>query len=111
MPWTATIDAIIADAGFGISEIHITGNRRTPYNQVLAALGMQPGQSIFGADLWRGAQTAWRTWTGSPRPMCMRRYPDAIFVTIVEKRPFALWQAPPDAMARRLSGWWSATAG
>ena len=24
-----------------------------------------------------------------------RRYPDAIFVTLVEKRPFALWQLPP----------------
>ena len=27
----------------------------------------------------------------------VRRYPDAIFVTVVEKRPFALWQTPPDA--------------
>ena len=43
---------ITADAGFGISEIHITGNRRTPYRQVLEVLGMKPGQSIFSADLW-----------------------------------------------------------
>jgi len=35
-----------------ISEIHITGNRRTPYRQVLEVLGMKPGQSIFSADLW-----------------------------------------------------------
>ena len=28
----------------------------------------------------------------------VRRYPDAIFVTVVEKRPFALWQSPVRAM-------------
>ena len=28
--------------------------------------------------------------------MCSRRYPDAISVTLVEKRPFALWQSPAE---------------
>jgi len=90
------IDTIIADAGFGISEIHITGNRRTPYSQVLEVLGMQPGQSIFSADLW-SAQNRLKhlDWISSAE--VHRRYPDAIFVTIVEKRPFALWQLPPNA--------------
>jgi cell division protein FtsQ len=90
------IDAVTADAGFGISEIHITGNRRTPYRQVLEVLGMQPGQSIFSADLFgaRG-RLAHLDWIASAE--VHRRYPDAIFVTLVEKRPFALWQAPPNA--------------
>ncbi|HWA68318.1 MAG TPA: FtsQ-type POTRA domain-containing protein [Rhizomicrobium sp.] len=90
------IDAVVADAGFGIAEIHITGNRRTPYNQVLEVLGMQPGQSIFSADL-NGAQRrlSHLDWIASAE--VHRRYPDAIFVTLVEKRPFALWQLPPDA--------------
>jgi cell division protein FtsQ len=90
------VDAVAADAGFGISEIHITGNRRTPYRQVLEVLGMQPGQSIFSADLF-GARNrlAHLDWIASAE--VHRRYPDAIFVTLVEKRPFALWQAPPNA--------------
>ena len=90
------IDAVTADAGFGITEIHITGNRRTPYRQVLEVLGMQPGQSIFSADLFgaRG-RLAHLDWIASAE--VHRRYPDAIFVTLVEKRPFALWQAPPNA--------------
>lgn len=90
------VDAIMTDAGFGISEIHITGNRRTPYNQVLEVLGMQPGQSIFSADLY-GAQRrlSHLDWVASAE--VHRRYPDAIFVSLVEKRPFALWQLPPDA--------------
>ncbi|HJT44035.1 MAG TPA: FtsQ-type POTRA domain-containing protein [Rhizomicrobium sp.] len=90
------IDSGVADAGFGISEIHITGNRRTPYRQVLEVLGMKPGQSIFSADLW-GARTRLSRleWVASAE--IHRRYPDAIFVNLVEKRPFALWQAPADA--------------
>ncbi|HEY0266526.1 MAG TPA: FtsQ-type POTRA domain-containing protein, partial [Rhizomicrobium sp.] len=90
------LEAIAADAGFGISEIHITGNRHTPYNQVLEVLAMQPGQSIFSADLW-AAQNRLNhlDWIASAE--VHRRYPDAIFVTLVEKRPFALWQPPPDA--------------
>ena len=91
-----TIDTITADAGFGISEIHITGNRRTPYNQVLEVLGMKPGQSIFSAEVWQARdRLAHLEWIASAE--IHRRYPDAIFVTLVEKRPFALWQAPADA--------------
>jgi cell division protein FtsQ len=89
-------DTITADAGFGISEIHIAGNRRTPYSQVLEVLGMKPGQSIFSADLWRARdRLAHLDWIASAE--IHRRYPDAIFVTLVEKRPFALWQPPADA--------------
>ena len=87
------IDTLTADAGFGISEIHITGNRRTPYSQVLEVLAMKPGQFIFSADLWSARKRLARLdWIASAE--IHRRYPDAIFVTLVEKRPFALWQAP-----------------
>jgi cell division protein FtsQ len=90
------VNTVTANAGFGISEIHITGNRRTPYRQVLEVLAMQPGQSIFSADLF-GARNrlAHLDWIASAE--VHRRYPDAIFVTLVEKRPFALWQLPPNA--------------
>ncbi len=91
------IDTMTADAGFGISEIHITGNRRTPYKQVLEVLGMTPGQSIFSADLWSARQRLSRLeWIASAE--LHRRYPDAIFVTLVEKRPFALWQPPYNSL-------------
>ena len=96
-----TIDTVTADAGFGISEIHITGNRRTPYSQVLEVLAMKPGESIFSADLWSARQRLARLdWIASAE--IHRRYPDAVFVTLVEKRPFALWQSPPDAKGEGL---------
>ena len=90
------ISQTLAHAGFGISEIHITGNRRTPYKQILEVLAMQPGQSIFSADLFGARNRLARLdWIASAE--VHRRYPDAIFVTLVEKRPFALWQAPMNA--------------
>jgi cell division protein FtsQ len=90
------VSTTVADAGFGISEIHITGNGRVPAATILAALGMQPGQSIFAADLGSARLRLMALdWIASAE--VVRRYPDAIFVTIVEKRPFALWQSPPDA--------------
>jgi len=97
------LDTVTADAGFGISEIHITGNRRTPYRQILEVLGMQPGQSIFAADLWSAQRRlASLDWIASAE--IHRRYPDAIFVTLVEKRPFALWQPPDNSLGDARGG-------
>ena len=87
------IDTVVADAGFGISEIHLAGNGRVPPETILAALGMKPGESIFAARL---AEARTRIlaldWIASAD--VVRRYPDSIFVTVVEKRPFAIWQSP-----------------
>jgi cell division protein FtsQ len=84
-----------AGAGFGVYEIHITGNRRVPTETIFAALGLKPGQSIFFIDLPAArARIMALDWIQSAD--VVRRYPDAVTVTVVEKRPFALWQTPPD---------------
>jgi cell division protein FtsQ len=93
----SAVDALIADAGFGIAEVHLAGNARTPPETILAALGFQPGQSIFGADL----QAARRRlllldWVADAD--VQRNYPDGISVRIAEKHPFALWQAPSNTL-------------
>jgi cell division protein FtsQ len=86
-------DRLVAEAGFGISEIHLAGNSRVPPETILAALGMQPGGSIFAADLPAArARIMSLDWIASAD--VVRRYPDAITVNVVEKRPFALWQSP-----------------
>jgi cell division protein FtsQ len=87
------IDTVMADAGFGISEIHLAGNSRVPPETILAALGMRPGESIFAARLAEArARILALDWIASAD--VVRRYPDSIFVTVVEKRPFAIWQSP-----------------
>ena len=86
-------DSVITHSGFGISEIHLAGNGRVPPATILAALGLQPGQSIFDADLGAArSRILALDWIASAD--VVRRYPDAIFVTVVEKRPFALWYSP-----------------
>lgn len=93
------IDAVVADAGFGISEIHLAGNSRVPPETILAALGMQPGESIFAAKLAAARNRILALdWIASAD--VVRRYPDSIFVTVVEKRPFALWQSPASGNGR-----------
>ncbi len=96
-------DRLVAEAGFGISEIHLSGNSRVPPETILAALGMQPGGSIFAADLPAArARILMLDWIASAD--VTRRYPDAITVNVVEKRPFALWQSPDGIAVVERSG-------
>ena len=87
-----TYVALVDDAGFGISQVHLAGNRRVPPDAILAALGFELGQSIFTADIHAARQRLEKLdWVASAD--VQRRYPDDISVRIVEKLPFALWQS------------------
>ncbi len=89
------VSGVAADAGFGVYEIRITGNRRVPTSTIFAALSLKPGQSIFSVDLPSArARIMALDWIASAD--VVRRYPGAVTVTVLEKRPFALWQTPPD---------------
>ncbi|MBV8978085.1 MAG: FtsQ-type POTRA domain-containing protein [Alphaproteobacteria bacterium] len=87
------LDGFVANAGFGIAEVHLSGNARTPPETILAALGFQPGESIFGADL-QSARLRLKKLDWVADADVQRRYPDAISVRLVEKLPFALWKPP-----------------
>jgi len=85
--------ALTADAGFGISEVHLAGNQRTPPETITAVLGFEPGQSIFSADLVTAREKLLHLpWIADAQ--VTRRYPDAINVAVVEKLPYALWRDP-----------------
>lgn len=97
------VSAAVADAGFGIAEVHLAGNQRTPPETILAALGFKPGESIFGADLQAArARLMQLDWVADAD--VQRRYPDAISVRIVEKLPFALWKSPQGLYVVERSG-------
>ncbi|MBV9539721.1 MAG: FtsQ-type POTRA domain-containing protein [Alphaproteobacteria bacterium] len=84
---------VINDAGFGIAQIHLAGNKRTPTASIVAALGFELGQPIFGADIGEArARLKKLDWVAEAE--VRRRYPDDISVHIVEKLPYALWQSP-----------------
>ena len=76
----AAIDAMVADAGFGISEIHLSGNAAHRAGDHHGGAGLQPGQSIFAADLPAArARLLALDWVADAD--VMRRYPDDISVT------------------------------
>ncbi|MBI3677624.1 MAG: FtsQ-type POTRA domain-containing protein [Proteobacteria bacterium] len=86
------VTGAVADAGFGIAAVHLSGNHRTPPRMILAALGFAPGQSIFGADLHAArARLMQLDWVADAE--VRRRYPDSISISLVEKLPFALWRS------------------
>ena len=89
----AAANVLVADAGFGIAQVHLTGNVRTAPVTIMAALGFSPGQSIFAADLPSArARLLELPWVADAE--VKRRYPDDVIVRIVEKQPYARWQAP-----------------
>ncbi len=89
----AAVAAVLDDAGFGISQVHLAGNSRTPTESIMAALGFELGQPIFGADVHAARERLLRlAWVSDAE--VRRRYPDDISVRIIEKLPYALWQAP-----------------
>jgi cell division protein FtsQ len=82
---------LATQAGFGISKVHLIGARHTPPGMVLTTLGFRLGQSIFGADVHAARERLLGLdWIKSAE--VRRRYPDDITVTVVEKKPFALWR-------------------
>jgi cell division protein FtsQ len=86
------VSTMAADAGFGIRDVHLAGNHRTQPQMILTALGFEPGQSIFAADVQTARQRLLALdWVSDAE--VSRQYPDSISVSIVEKLPFALWQA------------------
>jgi len=87
------VDGVIAEAGFGIEDIHIAGNHRTPGATIAAALGLSQGQSIFDADL-RAARRRLLALDWISEAEVRRRYPASIEVRVVEKVPYALWRSP-----------------
>lgn len=87
------VDAATDEAGFGIQDIRIAGNMRTPAATIAAALGLERGQSIFDVDL-RAARRRLMALDWIADAEVQRRYPDSISVQVIEKVPFALWRSP-----------------
>jgi cell division protein FtsQ len=79
------------ELGFTVGSISLRGNERTSADAINAALGIQPGQTIFSVDPAAArARLMQLPWVAEAE--IRRQYPGTIAVVIVEKRPFALWK-------------------
>lgn len=88
----AHIETSLADAGFAVRKITLTGQERTSADAVYTALAIAPGDPIFAVhpDSAR-ARLLMLPWVADAE--VRRQFPDSISVRLIEKRPFALWQS------------------
>jgi cell division protein FtsQ len=93
--WLAIAEAesirLSADLGMTVKNIEVSGREKTDPNALLAAIGKKPGTPIITFDVdaarERIEQLSWvRTATVE------RQLPDTLIVSIVERKPLALWQ-------------------
>ena len=85
------VGATIAWVGFGVDEVTVAGRDRTTRADVLKALQVEQGQSIFGVDINRARENLLRLdWIADAT--VTRILPDRLHVELVERRPFAVWQ-------------------
>ena len=81
----------IALAGFTVQDLDIVGREHMGEPQILAALGLEPGASMFAID----TDAAQRRLEQAPwikRARVLRLLPSTLQVEIVERQPFAIWQ-------------------
>ena len=78
-------------AGFKVEDIYVEGRRRTPREDLVAALNVQRGDPIFGIDLSTTRQRLEEiSWVKSAT--LERRLPGEIHILLTERDPIAIWQ-------------------
>lgn len=81
----------LVSMGFVIERIDVIGEGRIREDEVRAALGVYPGEYLFGPDM-REAQIKVQRLSWVDDAMVRRLWPNRIVVHIIEREPVALWQ-------------------
>lgn len=87
----AMFDEVTSEAGLAVNRVLVAGRERTDRQTLVDALGIGIGEPILGVEIETARQrVAALPWV---REVTIERYlPDAIVVTVVERRPLAIWQ-------------------
>ncbi len=77
--------------GFVVERVDVMGEGRLNEQEVLAAVGILPGDYFFGVDLEKAQRrTESLPWVDSA--VVRRLWPNRIVVQLVENQPYAVWQ-------------------
>ncbi|MGX1306630.1 cell division protein FtsQ [Amorphus suaedae] len=85
------LDAAGSAIGFGVSQVHLDGQRETSESAILAALGIGPESSLLSVD----ANEARERLVSLPwieEATVRKTYPGSVYVEIKERSAAALWQ-------------------
>jgi cell division protein FtsQ len=99
----ATAQHALADAGFAVRQVHLSGNERTTEDEAFGALDVTAGYSIFSVDPSAARKRLLALpWVADAE--VRRQFPDTVTVRLIEKRPFALWRNGRDMSVVERSG-------
>jgi cell division protein FtsQ len=86
------MERLLADMGFAVRKISLSGQEQTAADSAYRALAVQPGDPEFAVDPAAArARLLALPWVGDAE--VRRQFPDAVSVRLIEKRPFALWRS------------------
>jgi cell division protein FtsQ len=90
--WAARLQKAFArNIDLRVQEVVINGRANTPEPQLRAALGVSVGDPILGFSV-SGARDRIEGLSWVQHVAVERRLPGTVFVDLVERRPFAIWQ-------------------
>lgn len=80
-----------AEFGMTVKNIEVSGREKTDTNALLAAIGQKPGTPIITFDVDAARERIEElSWVRSAT--VERQMPDTLIVSVVERKPLALWQ-------------------
>lgn len=80
-----------AAAGLRVEEVFISGRTYLDRDELLASIGVERGDAILALDLPAiHARIMANAWVDSAR--VERHLPNVLYITLIERKPFALWQ-------------------
>jgi cell division protein FtsQ len=80
-----------ADMGFRVANVYIEGRHYTDADSIRAIVTVKKGDPLFSFDVAEARDQMERlSWVKSAE--VKRQLPDTIYVRLVERQPFALWQ-------------------
>lgn len=88
----AQMEDIAEEAGFGLTQISLTGQRRTPDEDVFDALDLAHARTMLSFDS-RAARARIERLPWIERATIERVVPDRLDIHVTERTPFAIWQA------------------
>lgn len=85
------VQAVTARSGFAIDDVRMAGNKETSDIDILERLGLDGWTSLIGMDADAArARIAELPWVESAS--VRKIYPSTIEISVVERKPFAIWQ-------------------
>jgi cell division protein FtsQ len=91
-PILPDIERLAETAGLGLQQVAVSGHRFTPDSDIFDALGLDAARTLLSFDS-RAAKERIERLPWVERASIERIIPDRLEVQVVERAPFAVWQA------------------